>query len=763
MHMDELIRIREDEPQSGSYAAAAGRVWNVLVVDDDPEVLSATRLALKGVEILGRRLVLLGASTAREAHELLNRLDDIAVILLDVVMESADSGLQLVQVIREELGLKDVRIILRTGEPGYAPEMSVISNFDINDYKTKSELTQIRLITALTTALRSYAYIHVIRERGRGLEEIVHASAPLLELQSFPEFARRVLGQMARVPQLPLKGVLFAQRPMPVQAGGADRGAETGRSTGGLLVLAAEEALTDFVACPLEQLSHGDHATPAFVTTIGEAMLQKKHVFTDVYTVLYLSNQSQEAAILLENSRPLAPEDRQLVEVFAANIAACFANVVLFEQLQHSACHDALTGLPVRSRFLLDIEADIEADQEGKGDPSDALQVALVGVSGLQEVNDGLGLDVGDQAILSLAQRLTQHFGATCRVARLGEDCFGVAGPASQVAPHRLEGVLEEPLIAGEYAITLGYHLGLCRADASHTSSDTLLKRASMALQTAFKSHRPESSAMFEPMMEENTRQRLEIIRQLREDFRLNRLQLVYQPQLDLRTGRLIGLEALLRWPSPTGYRHPPSVFIPLAESAGLIGEMGDWTLQQACQDFAVLQAFGFEGPPRVAVNVSQIQFRSSSFVNEVAETIQRCGLTPDQLELEVTETVAMDEPQVVIANFQKLRALGVRLAIDDFGMGYSSLTYLRHLPIHSLKIDRTFVDEIAGEAGVLAEAIIRLGQQLSLEVIAEGVETDEQEAFLRAHGCDLVQGYRYARPMTLKSLQAWMRARSEE
>jgi EAL domain-containing protein (putative c-di-GMP-specific phosphodiesterase class I) len=257
--------------------------------------------------------------------------------------------------------------------------------------------------------------------------------------------------------------------------------------------------------------------------------------------------------------------------------------------------------------------------------------------------------------------------------------------------------------------------------------------------------------------MEEETRRRLETIRELRHDFRQRRLQLWYQPQIELATGRLVVMEALLRWPAEQGFRHLPSVFIPLTESSGLISEIGAWALEQACVDLAVLQSHGSAAPPRVSVNVSQLQFRSATFVPQVAAAIERHRLEPDQLELEITETVAMDEPRVVIATLNALRKLGVRLSIDDFGMGYSSLTYLRHLPVHVLKIDRTFVNEIADGTGILAEAILRLGNQLGLEVVAEGVETDEQHAFLCAHRCEYAQGYRYAKPMPLPQLKHWL------
>jgi CheY-like chemotaxis protein len=281
--MDELIPILEDDPAAAPHIGPEHRTWRVLVVDDDPEVLIATRLALQGVELLGRELELIMATSAREARERLQQTSGIAAILLDVVMETTDAGLQLVKVIREEMGLKELRIILRTGEPGYAPEISVISNYDINDYKTKSELTQTRLLTALTAALRSYGYITVINSHRRGLEKIVRASAALLERQSLLEFAEGVLTQIAAVLQLPLDGLLCAQRGSPLEQGSKD---------GPLYVLGAAGALAGYIARPIEDLDR-----PEILRVIRKAMGGQRHVFTETCTVLYLRNRTREGAI----------------------------------------------------------------------------------------------------------------------------------------------------------------------------------------------------------------------------------------------------------------------------------------------------------------------------------------------------------------------------------------------------------------------------------------------------------------------------------
>lgn len=252
---------------------------------------------------------------------------------------------------------------------------------------------------------------------------------------------------------------------------------------------------------------------------------------------------------------------------------------------------------------------------------------------------------------------------------------------------------------------------------------------------------------------------RLALLRTLRQDFSQDKLQLWYQPQIALDTNKVIGMEALLRWPTEQGGFISPAVFIPLAEYSGLIVEIGAWVIQQACQQIKLLQSHGLMNL-RIAVNVSMPQFRNPLFVQSVIDCIERFGVAPELLELEITESVVMDEPKMVIDALNRLKGYGIKVAIDDFGIGFSSLSYLQQLPLDRIKVDRAFIRDLAEPNGtVIAETIINLGKKLGLATIAEGIETPEQADVVRAMGCEEVQGFLYAKPMPTKALLEFLKA----
>ncbi|XZG71332.1 putative bifunctional diguanylate cyclase/phosphodiesterase [Chitinibacteraceae bacterium HSL-7] len=729
----ELIDDSADLPPPEPDAAR----WPLLVVDDDREVHAVTRLVLSHQDICGRPLELVHASSASEARAILAQRQDFAVILLDVVMESSDAGLTLVDHIRKSAGMSEVRIILRTGQPGYAPELSVFNDYDINDYRTKAELTHIRLITAITAAVRSYAQIRMIAENRRGLELIVAAVADLTERHALSRFAEGVLTQLTALLKLPLDGVVCAQRGSPFDDNDHER----------LYIVGAAGKLAQLIAAPLDQLDDD-----AVRSAIDDTVRARRHQFGEHYTTLYLRGTPLEGVVFMQTGTPLSDADRKLVEVFAANIAVCFSNVTYIERLNVAAYYDPLTHLANRSRFLVELEDALMHPER------DELAVVLIDIDHFADVNDGLGHDVGNLLLVAVAARLEQALHRHCKLARIGADVFGAIGPASILSERALHALFLEPFEVGEHLLPISVKFGYCAVNDGGDSGFLLLKRANIALNTA--KHSASGVDTFRPEMEAHTRWRLDLIRQLKQDFSAGLLAVWYQPQIAIHTGTVTGVEALLRWPGNDGFVQPPSVFIPLAEYSGLIVDIGEWVLEQACDAWHQLSDAQRE-PIRIAVNVSMPQFRAGGLPERMAGLLGSKRVPPSALELEITESIALDEPHTVIRTLEELRALGIRVAIDDFGTGYSSLAQLRDLPIDRLKIDRAFISEIRdGKGGLFAETIVSLGRKLELGLIAEGVETPEQLGFLRALGCHEAQGFYYAKPMPLVDLVSWLAAR---
>lgn len=736
MSSDDLLRLL-DEPDAHTHATAP---WHVLVVDDDPEVHEATRLALRGTRLLGRPLQLAHAHSASEARERLGQTGELAVILLDVVMETEQAGLELVDFIRRACGLVQTRIILRTGQPGYAPELGIVDRYDINDYRTKSELTRTRLITALSAALRSYEQIRTIAENRRGLELIVHAAPGLLRPQALGAFAEGVLVQLAALLKVRIEGIVCAQRGSPFDHG-----------DNRMYVVGAAGRLGHHVGQPLDQLPDAEASA-----ALRQAFETRAHVFHPQRSVLFLDGGSCDAAVYVGCSgRPLADVDRQLLEVFGANITGCYANLRRFDEVNHLAFHDALTGLLNRAGFLGALDA--EPAEPG------TRWLGLLDLRQFGELNDGLGHEVGDLLLQAVAQRLQQQLGAYCRLARIGDDVFAVAGPRRWVNVDTLRGLFGEAFLCAEHALPATATIGLAEALTGPGGGPASLRRASLALRRA-KSGSQDGHAFFQPEMEERVRERLALAHRLRRALDAGELAVWFQPKLDLRSGRLVGLEALARWPdadAPGGWRSPAE-FVPLAESSGLISRLGEFVLDRACETLVALDREG-HAPGRLAVNVAMPQLRQSRFVGRVRGLLQRHGLEADRLEIEITESVALEDPRTVRASLEALRALGATVAIDDFGTGYSSLAQLRDMPIDVVKLDRSFVQALEADQGAaFAEAIVGMAARLGLQTVAEGVETEAQAEVLRALGCQTGQGYLFARPMPASALREWLELRAQ-
>jgi len=705
--------------------------WRVLVIDDDPDVHAATRFALSGIQIMGRRIELWHAHSAAEARTVLTEGLEPAVILLDVVMETPDAGLALIDHIRHDRGLTATRIVLRTGQPGYAPEHETLARYDINDYKSKSEFTQHKLVTTLMAAIRSYEQIRTIELGRRGLNRIVEGSAALLELQGLQCFADGVLTQMAGLIGVAPEGLVCAQGPAP---------------DGPYRVLAAAGRYAALIDQPLDALANH----PA-VVHLRQALLTQRSEFGAHETTVYIgSRNGLDMAVYLPTGRAIDPLHRQLIDVFCVNLSACLGNLSLIQRLRSLAFEDPQLGLPNRA-FLIDrIDSEL-----GRG--SADLTLALVDIDDFSGINELMGHEFGDQVLRALAQRLRDQVPPSVTVARTSGNAFGLLGPRAHWSIDALPAALDEPLMVDGHPFKVRVSTGVCDPTDFGGRGVNAVKNAAIALKHAKQQHRG-GVVRFDRDMAQRSRHHAELLARLNTAFNENQLFLAYQPQVDLHTRRVIGVEALVRWRREDGQMVPPDTFIPVAERSGLIDALGTWVLKTACHDMQRLLQRGHCAPDRIAVNVSVIQFGNPRFVAQAEQVLAEHGLPPQRLELEITESVAMLGAAVVERALHELRGLGVSVAIDDFGTGYSSLAYLERLPLDRIKIDRTFVRQLQlGQGPRIAAMITELGHTLGLRVLAEGIEDEPVWQQLADIGCHEGQGYHIARPMPFDDLLGWL------
>jgi len=417
-------------------------------------------------------------------------------------------------------------------------------------------------------------------------------------------------------------------------------------------------------------------------------------------------------------------------------------------RLREYAYHDTLTGLPNRLALYEDFEKQITAS------PGKTAALFIIDSDNFKFINDSMGHSFGDILIKKMGERLTSIFkDQGSKIYRLGGDEFVLFTFYDRIDEvfryaQEIERNFNEPIEIEENTVCITVSVGIATCPANGNSIDELIKNADIALYKA-KDAGKNCYVLFSDEMHEKIKQRMLIEKHLRNAIENNELDLYYQPQVDATTGDITGFEALLRWHNRELGFVPPLSFISVAEETRLINPIGKWVLQKACSFLKKIHATGNEDVT-VAVNVSIFQLLQDDFVDIVEETLYSEGIAPDCLELEITESILMESFNVISLILRKLKKLGVRIALDDFGKGYSSLSYLRQLPIDTLKIDKCFVDGILSdtESASLTGMIVKLGQNLGLTVIAEGVEEQKQMDFLKENGCHKMQGYLFSKPL---------------
>lgn len=420
------------------------------------------------------------------------------------------------------------------------------------------------------------------------------------------------------------------------------------------------------------------------------------------------------------------------------------------ETIRHLAYYDSLTGLPNRELFcdrLVQALAHSQRHQE-------LLALMLVDVDNFKFINDTYGETMGNRLLTQVSHRISNDLCEDNSLARIGGDKFGLIVPQIQKADamrlgEQILSLFNKPFHCLDKEVLISSSIGIALYPYDGTAAQVLLKNAETAMYQAKRAGR-NTYFFFDTRMEEKAASRLELIGHIKRGLRENEFQVFYQPQVDFKTGKMDSTEALVRWRHPQLGWVPPSTFIPLAEETGLILDIGEWVMSEACRQFKQWQAMGLGvTDARMAVNLSACQFRQESLADQICRTLQDVDMDTNCLELELTESTFLENPERSTQTLDDFRSMGIRVSIDDFGTGYSSLSYLKSIQPGVLKIDQSFVNELSNPTSqAIVQAIITMARSLNITTIAEGVETREQFELLRSMGCDKYQGYYFSPPL---------------
>jgi diguanylate cyclase (GGDEF)-like protein len=716
-------------------------VWRVLAVDDDADFQRATAFALSELELLGGRIELIQAFSCREASMLLAKHHDIALVLLDVVMETEDAGLRLIKALREVIGNRETRVVMLTGEPGMAPAHEVMRDYDINDYWTKSELGAERLLTVLTAAVRGYAQLKAVASARRGLQMIVESSNALFCSKNTRELSAKILSEITSLLNLQTEGIVCVR---------ADEGDATAEPNA--RIVSASGRFFGSIDANLDVLQ------PQVAAAVRQCLQAQQTLSLSDCTVLFFPRfqAGSDYACYIDSARALDDTELELLKVFSASISRGLYNVALFSRLEEMAYQDDLLKIPNRNALIRMLDMTL------KSEAKDQRVLVLIDIDNFSGANTAFGTGYGDFILGLVAKKLREAFSHDVLIARVRDDLFAILGPQTQVNAAEVVALFrrhKRPYELGQVHSLSSVTMHL--ADFTGTAS-VALQDALLTLKQA-KRLGHDQHGVYDPRLQSAHAESYRMLLALRDAVEAGQISVELQPQIDLQTRRVTGVEALARWRKADGKMVPPLSFIPLAEATGYILPLGDLLMRLALQAAKQLADAGY-AHIRVAVNVSAPQLLQHDFIERFNSHLQAAGVLPEQIEVEITESVAMRTFDTVCEKLRALRAMGVEVAIDDFGTGFSSLSYLRLLPADRLKIDRSFVLEIGevSDQQMIAEAVIQIAARVGMQVIAEGVETQQQADWILKHGCRQAQGYLFAKPMACADLLNWLSDWSE-
>ncbi len=667
--------------------------WKIFIVDDDRSIHDVTKLVLRDLVFENKKLAFLQAYTIEEAKKIMQDNPDIAVIMLDVVMEEDDSGLKFVKFIREELNNHLVRIVLRTGQPGLAPENKIITHYDINDYKEKTELTSNKLNTLIITLLRSYN-----------------------ELKKSEQEQINIREQAARTIHEKDEYIKLITDALPV-----------------LISFIDENEIIQFYNKTYETWFHGIDASISKMkieTLFGKDAYS---LFKSYWNKAFLGQSINFDMELHHYQQGLRNTNVTLVPyTFNSEFKGCFSLISditerkqIEENLNYLANHDPLTGLLNRTHFDFQLEQILKyAEQK-----AEIFAILFLDIDEFKKINDTLGHEFGDIMLSLVSARLKECLRKSDIIARFGGDEFAILlGNITSreeiiAITDKIIKIMAEPFVLNEKEYIVSVSIGISIYPKDGMAKDTLLKNADLAMYCVKKSGKNAYQFYVSDLYASATNH-LNLERDLRLSFIKNEFDIYYQPVIDLQTGAVNFIEALIRWHHPTRGLLLPKSFIPFVEEFGNIVAINEWVLTNACQQVYRLQQQGLPGL-KVSVNISPTQFIKENFVQSVTDILKNIGLNPSDLYLELTENVLISNFESIHKNIEGLKKLGISVLLDDFGSGFSSLNYLSQLNVAGIKIDGSFTKLVVTDlrSAAIVSSITNLMRNLGIKTIVEEIE----------------------------------------
>ena len=685
-----------------------------------------------------------GWAAAYGATAALNVIDALAVTLVIALVEQR---VRLVETLRET-----------ATAVGMSAAVTTLALTAVNDVSTHHLDAVLLLLLAaiLFTAYRSYASPS---RRHLGLERVYRFSQVLSRSPEVDTILQQALEEAQGVLRAEVAEVTLFQDT-------GTTGARVALGRGGRLVRSEAHQDPGFAWLQEQAFRQGVPALlPRGTRDAEQRAFLRSRAWSDAVVVPLRGDAGVIGALLvadrLGDIGTFEREDILLLETVANHASMALQNGQLVDQLRHDSLHDALTGLPNRVRLQRDLEAALEQVAAGS---APGATVMILDLDGFKDVNDTLGHAHGDRLLQEVARRLASSVGDTGSVARLGGDEFAVLLPgvcdeeAALRVGRRVLHALEQPIALDEIEVEVGASVGIALAPQHAGEGPSLLKRADMAMYAAKGSTR--GLRVYEPEQDTRDIKRITLVGELRQALADGDLQVHVQPQARFDDGRVVSVEALVRWPHAELGMVPPDDFIPVAERSGLIAPLTTFVLDASLAAVAGWRASGHD--LSIAVNLSTRSLLDVDLVEDVRRLLRRHGLPGAALTLEITEGGVMADPARAVALLLELRQLGVRLSVDDFGTGYSSLSYLKRLPVQEVKIDKSFVLSLRADRDdqAIARSIVDLGRHLGLDIVAEGVEDQDTWDLLSEMGCTLAQGWHLARAMPTSELPGWLAAR---